>query len=120
MAPKALTLNIQNRLFVRIKKHLNALKHLEVEEHTLQDWILTAIKENLEEEIKEDSLSSRQIKIFIDSQLSERIIKRVEFMKKFRRHYSKTQLVLECIFVKLEKEEVKTQEAFQKLMQQTN
>lgn len=107
------SMQIDEHLFARLKNHLIVLKHLGKKKHTHQEWIVSSIKENLEQEILPSSLKPHHLRFLIDTELNEKIKFKVELMKKFRRHYSKKQLILEAIYKKLDEEEEEAKKLLQ-------
>lgn len=96
-------ISISPFLLKLLEKQVHLTKTLRNPATTKNTWILDAIKHKLERD--ENCLEiprERHIGITIDENLSKRILKKVDFIRKFRTSYSKKLWVIDAIMEKLE------------------
>ena len=121
------SLRIGERLYKRLTKHIQFLKHLDSIKNK-QAWLEKAILEKLKEEEELDAIEhfspERHLSFRIAAQIDDRIERRVEIMKKIRSSFSKKQWILEAIHARLDNEEVETEikakELFNKIVKETS
>lgn len=109
---------VGENLFKKIEKNLHLLKYLDHNSHSKQRWIVEALTEKLNHELKtppDDIPRERQLTVRINDVLNKKIEKRTEFIKKFRNSYSKKQWVIEAIHEKLDREAEKTRKLLQEV-----
>lgn len=114
---KALFCNciVDDRLYENLDNHLTAIKALKGKV-TKQSWINQAIKEKLHKESSSFKVSKlKTINFKIDQESLPGIETRVNFIKKFRRTYSRKLWIVEAIQEKLEKEAKSVQEEMEKI-----
>lgn len=102
------SITIGDHLHKRIENHILLLKSLIDRNHTKQKWIITALLEKLKHD--ENNLPSKEkhLRFNVDPHLHNEISKKINYLKKFRKSYSKKQWFLEAIYEKLEREEENT------------
>lgn len=106
------SLRIGERLYKRLSKHIQLLKHLRSiknQQEWLEKAILTKIKKEEEQDTTKYFSPEKYLSFKISSQLDVQVEKRVEIMKKIRGNFSKKQWVLEAIYERLEAEEAETE-----------
>jgi hypothetical protein len=116
---KNYSIRIGERLYKRIYKHIQLLKHLNKIQNK-QSWLEGAIQDKLEREKELDIVDcispEKHLSFKISSQIDAKIEKKVEIIKKFRSSFSKKQWVLEAIYEKLDNEEIGTEQKAKDLM----
>lgn len=116
---KNCSIRIGERLYKRINKHVQLLKHLKKTQNK-QDWIEQAILEKLAKEeegdISESVSPEKHLSFKIQSQIDAKIENRVEFIKKIRGSFSKKQWILEAVYEKLDLEEKETEKNAKELL----
>lgn len=111
------SVNIGDHLHSKMDTHIRLMKKLADRSCTKQRWILDAIKEKLDNENHNGMESISKEKYFhvkVLPQINEKIERKVELIKNFRKSYSKKQLFIEAISEKLEREEQLAKELFEK------
>lgn len=124
---KNYSIRIGERLYKRITKHIQLLKHLKITQNK-QRWVERAILEKIERDEKQEIIEcispEKHLSFKISSHIDAKVEKRVEVIKKLRGSFSKKQWILEAIYEKLEMEEKeteqKTKEMFQKMLKTTS
>lgn len=104
---------IGDHLHNKIENHIRIIKKLADRSCTRQRWITEAIKEKLDRETQNEISSIPKDKYFqikVPPHINEKIEKKIDEMKSFRRSYSKKQLLVEAISEKLEREEKKAKD----------
>lgn len=97
---------IGENLHQRIDNHLYLMKNLGKKNFTKQQWLLNALQEKLaQDETLVSVPKERHIQIKVDHTTRKQLESRVDFIRNFRRSYSKKQLILEAIYEKLDREE---------------
>ena len=113
------SLRIGERLYKRLSKHIQFLKHLNSIQNK-QEWvegaILSRLKKEELQEVDECIPQEKHLSFKISSQIDARVEKRVEAIKKIRGSFSKKQWILEAIHERLDLEEKETKEKAQKLL----
>lgn len=108
---KSYTIKISGNLHERISKYLRLMKHLDEGCNTKQDWIITAIKEKIESEkgneVSQQKMDEKHIHFKLDSELCTEISQITDKIKEYRSSFTKTQLFLEAISEKIERDEKK-------------
>ena|ERR1700722_1233402 len=95
---------VGENIFIRVEKNVV------LDSISKQRWLLTAIEEKLKNEkrLQKDAIPrERQMVVRIKNSLNKILNKRIETIKKFRKHYSKKQWILEAILEKLDREQSK-------------
>ena len=111
------SITVGDHLHKRIEKHLCLLKYLENQSYTKQRWLISAFLEKIESENEMDfsSHKSKYLRFKLNKQLQEKIEGKINFIKKFRRSYSKKQWFIEAVHEKLEREEEKAKKLIHQL-----
>jgi hypothetical protein len=117
---KNYSIRIEERLYKRINKHIQLLKHLNSSQ-SQKNWIEKAILEKFEREeernITECIPPEKHLSFKTNSQIHATIEKKVEVIRKFRSSFSKKQWILEAIQEKLDREEEKIEKQTKELLE---
>lgn len=98
-------LTINPYLIKKIQKHLALLSAIKLKE-SQSKWVLSAIREKLENEDETDATQREaRINVSIDLPTLKELDNRVEIFKKFRRSFSRKQWIIEAISEKLDRDE---------------
>lgn len=90
----------------RLERHIFILKKLVAKSTTKQDWLLNAITEKFaNDENKQELPKAAIVNIKINKEIDKELIRRIEFIKKFRCSYSKKQWLVEAVLEKLDRDE---------------
>lgn len=101
-------LTVSENLYNKIDGHVRVLRHIKKELKSKKYWIIEAIQEKIDREKEIDSTiipKEKCISFKIDKSLGNKIIRRIELIKKFRKSFSRKRWILEAIFEKMEEEE---------------
>jgi len=106
------TVNISPNIHERLEKHIFLLKKLIDTSLTKQRWLLHAIKEKLDNDAMDNSPPKpTTLHVKIDAEIDKKLLKRVEFIKKFRYSYSKKQWIVDAVLEKLDRDEKEVQKS---------
>jgi hypothetical protein len=99
-------IEIPESLYQKMTRHVGALKSLEDRGYSNRRWAMEAIKEKLEEpsaELRKPPVLS----IAFPKQLHKKIEEKIASIKALRKNFSKKKWILEAIYAKLDRDQVK-------------
>lgn len=100
------TVVISPYMHKRLDRHIFIIKKLIDKKLTKHNWLLDAINEKLKNEAPyEEVPTANTITIKMDHKFEQLILQRIEYIKKFRKSYSKKQWISDAIIDKLERDE---------------
>src|SRR5438105_2635223 len=100
------SVTISPHIHKRLERHIFIIKKLINKNLTKNNWLLSAIEEKLEREVPyQDVPAVNTISLKLDPKREQLILQRVNYVRKFRKSYSKKQWILDAITDKLERDE---------------
>lgn len=102
----AYSFTISSYIHERLQRHILILKKLVDRSTTKQRWIISAVQEKLTRDASKTLIPKADtLTVKLDEELEASLLKRIEFIKKFRFSFSKKQWLVEAILEKLDKDE---------------
>lgn len=102
----AYTVTISPHIHERLERHILILKKLIDRSATKQRWLIDSIREKLAKDASNQQVpKANTLNVKIDDELDKQVLKRIEFIKKFRFSYSKKQWLVDAVLEKLERDE---------------
>lgn len=102
------TVTISPHINEKLDNHVLIMKKLIDRGVTKHLWIINAIEEKLAHDANQQQVPKvPHLNIRIDEELDKKILERIEFIRKFRKSYSKKQWLIDAILEKLDRDDSK-------------